>query len=55
MQNFLSAQQVLNLIATIGHKRTVIVEGENGIGKTALLHQLSVCLSSLTTSLLTLS
>lgn len=40
MQNFLSAQQVLNLIATIGHKRTVIVEGENGIGKTALFHQL---------------
>ena len=40
MQNFLSTQQVLNLIATIGHKRTVIVEGENGIGKTALFHQL---------------
>jgi hypothetical protein len=40
MQNFLSAQQVINLIATIGHKRTVIVEGENGIGKTALFHQL---------------
>jgi hypothetical protein len=40
MNNFLSAQQVLNLIATVGHKRTVIVEGENGIGKTALFHQL---------------
>ena len=40
MNNFLSTQQVLNLIATVGHKRTVIVEGENGIGKTALFHQL---------------
>ena len=40
MNNFLSAQQVLNLIAAIGDKRTVIVEGENGIGKTALFHQL---------------
>ena len=40
MNNFLSAQQVLNLIAAIGDKRTVIVEGENGIGKTALFHAL---------------
>ena len=36
----LSFSQVVNLIATIGHKRTVIVEGENGIGKTALFHAL---------------
>ena len=40
MQNFLSFDQVRDLIATIGHKRTVIVEGENGIGKTALFHAL---------------
>ena len=31
---------MLNLIATVGHKRTIIVEGENGIGKTALFHSL---------------
>jgi hypothetical protein len=36
----LSFTQVLNLIASVGHKRTVIVEGENGIGKTALFHAL---------------
>ena len=35
-----SSSQVINLIAAVGHKRTVIVEGENGIGKTALFHQL---------------
>ena len=40
MTNALSFSQVANLIATIGHKRTVIVEGENGIGKTALFHAL---------------
>jgi hypothetical protein len=36
----LSFTQTLNLIAAVGHKRTVIVEGENGIGKTALFHAL---------------
>lgn len=40
MTNALSFSQVANLIATVGHKRTVIVEGENGIGKTALFHAL---------------
>ena len=40
MNNFLSASQVVSLIAAIGDKRTVIVEGENGIGKTALFHML---------------
>ena len=40
MQNFLSFTQVLALIAAVGHKRTIIVEGENGIGKTALFHAL---------------
>jgi hypothetical protein len=40
MNQYLSSSQVINLIAAVGHKRTVIVEGENGIGKTALFHQL---------------
>ena len=40
MNNFLSASQVVSLIAAVGDKRTVIVEGENGIGKTALFHML---------------
>ena len=40
MNQYLSSAQVINLIAAVGHKRTVIVEGENGIGKTALFHQL---------------
>ena len=40
MNQFLSASQVVSLIAAVGDKRTVIVEGENGIGKTALFHQL---------------
>ena len=40
MRNFLSFKQVANLIATVGDKRTVIMEGENGIGKTALHHYL---------------
>lgn len=40
MNNMLSFTQVLNLIAAVGDKRTVIVEGENGIGKTALFHAL---------------
>ena len=38
MTQLLSFTQVLNLIAAVGDKRTVIVEGENGIGKTALFH-----------------
>jgi len=38
MSNYLSFAQVQNLIASVGHKRTIIVEGENGIGKTALFH-----------------
>jgi hypothetical protein len=40
MNKYLSFTQVLNMIATVGHKRTIIVEGENGIGKTALFHAL---------------
>lgn len=37
---FLSFTQTVNLIKAIGDKRTVIVKGENGIGKTALFHHL---------------
>ena len=40
MKNFLTFSQVLSLIAAVGDKRTVIIEGENGIGKTALFHAL---------------
>ena len=40
MNQYLSSSQVISLIAAVGHKRTIIVEGENGIGKTALFHQL---------------
>ena len=40
MQHYLTHLQVVSLIAAVGHKRTVIVEGENGIGKTALFHTL---------------
>jgi hypothetical protein len=37
---FLSFTQTVNLIKAVGDKRTVIVKGENGIGKTALFHHL---------------
>lgn len=37
----LSFKQTANLIKNVGHKRTVIVQGENGIGKTALFHALA--------------
>ena len=37
----LSFKQTANLIKNIGHKRTIIVQGENGIGKTALFYALS--------------
>lgn len=35
-KDFLSHKQVVDLIKNIGHKRTVLVMGENGIGKTSL-------------------
>jgi hypothetical protein len=35
-QDFLSHQQIVDLIKAIGHKRTVLVMGENGIGKTSI-------------------
>jgi hypothetical protein len=34
---YLSFAQTVNAIAKVGPKRTILVEGENGIGKTALL------------------
>ena len=40
MSKYLSFTQVVSLISAVGHKRTIIVEGENGIGKTALFHAL---------------
>lgn len=39
--SFLSHKQVANFIKNIGPKRTVLVLGENGIGKTALYHTLA--------------
>jgi septin family protein len=36
----LSFTQTVNLIKRVGHKRTIIVQGENGIGKTASFHYL---------------
>lgn len=39
--SFLSHQQVVDLIKNVGPKRTVLVLGENGIGKTALYYTLS--------------
>ena len=41
MSKFLSFSQTLNLIKSVGHKRTIIVEGENGSGKTALYYALA--------------
>jgi len=38
----LNHKQIVQLIAALGDKRTVLVEGENGIGKTALFHMLKV-------------
>ena len=38
---FLSHQQVADLIKNVGPKRTVLVLGENGIGKTSLYHTLA--------------
>jgi hypothetical protein len=37
----LSFKQTTQLIKSLGHKRTIIVQGENGIGKTALFHALA--------------
>jgi hypothetical protein len=39
--SMLSFKQVSQLVKAIGHKRTIIVEGENGIGKTGLFYALA--------------
>ena len=36
----LNALQVANAVKRIGHKRTIIIRGENGVGKTAIYHAL---------------
>lgn len=40
--DFLSFEEIIPLIKSVGHKRTVLVMGENGIGKTSLHKALSV-------------
>jgi septin family protein len=34
--DFLSFKQVVSLVKAIGHKRTILIMGENGIGKTSV-------------------
>jgi hypothetical protein len=41
MTNQLSAKQCANLIKTVGQTRTVLVEGEFGIGKSSVFHTLA--------------
>lgn len=41
MANFLNANQVIALIKAVGHKRTVLVEGEHGAGKTSMHYALA--------------
>jgi hypothetical protein len=36
----LNFKQIAQAVKSVGHKRTSIVQGENGIGKTALFHYL---------------
>lgn len=36
----LNAKQVVNAIKHVGHKRTIIIQGENGVGKSAVFHTL---------------
>ena len=36
----LSFNQVVSLIKAVGNKRTILIQGENGIGKTAVFHHL---------------
>ena len=41
MKKALSFKQIANLIITLGHKKTIVIEGENGIGKTSVFHYLA--------------
>jgi type IV secretory pathway ATPase VirB11/archaellum biosynthesis ATPase len=34
--DFLSFKQVVSLVKAVGHKRTILIMGENGIGKTSV-------------------
>ena len=36
----LNAKQAVNAIKHVGHKRTIIIQGENGVGKSAVFHTL---------------
>lgn len=36
----LNSSQVVNAIKNVGHKRTIIIQGENGVGKSAVFHTL---------------
>jgi hypothetical protein len=37
---FLNFKQVAQAVKAVGHKRTIIIQGENGIGKTGVFHAL---------------
>ena len=39
-QKFLSFEQATSVISSVGHLRTVLVSGENGIGKTSIYYAL---------------
>jgi len=36
----LSRKQIISLIKAVGHLRTVVIQGENGVGKTSIFHEL---------------
>ena len=36
----LSRKQIIALIKAVGHLRTVVIQGENGVGKTSIFHEL---------------
>lgn len=40
MSKFLNANQTVSAIKAFGHRRTIVIQGENGIGKTAIFHML---------------
>jgi hypothetical protein len=36
----LNRKQIISLIKAVGHLRTVVIQGENGVGKTSIFHEL---------------
>jgi transcriptional regulator with GAF, ATPase, and Fis domain len=48
MYNSITLKQCADLIATVGDQQTVLVQGEMGIGKSAILKMLKSYLSSRT-------